>query len=118
MNKIIKHINKLPKTKILNLRPPAVQKKFEWYYNALFIMFLLFGINVFMNQKVFRIGLMIKIIWIMVILNLTHLYGGTNFSELFIVYGFLFCYIFHFIDIFMIFFFAIFVPNGNRLLEE
>lgn len=117
MNKIIRHINKLPKPESpINFRPIRT-KKFEWYYNFLFVLFLLFGVNVFMNPKIFRIGLMIKLVWIMVLGNVFYT-QQLNLAESFILYGFLFTYLFHFYDIFMIFFFAIFVPNGNRLLEE
>ena len=117
MRKIIRHINKLPSPQSpINFRPVTV-KKFEWYYNCLFVVFLIFGINVFMNPKIFRIGLMIKLIWIMILGHIFYTHQ-LNLAESFILYGFLFTYLFHFYDIFMIFFFAIFVPNGNRLLEE
>lgn len=116
MNKIIK--NKLPK-KSNNITAPNFRRteKFEWYYNFLFIMFLFFGINVYMNPKIFRIGLMIKIVWLMIIAKFFY-NQPHSFTETFLIYAFAFTYLFHFYDIFMIFFFALFVPKGNRLLEE
>lgn len=95
-------------------RPKA---KIAWYYYIIFAIFYCFGINVVFSSRNFIISLGIKVTW------LIYLIGSLNmttysFAEGFIFYTICASYLLHFFDIFCLFFFAIFLPNGHVLLKE
>lgn len=119
MKQITNFIRKIPKPYQHNIHQPhrIVRKNVSWQYYIIFCIFYLFGMNVFFTKNLFVMSLLIKLAWIIfliVTLNQTIF----TFAEGFIFYTICMTYVFHFFDIFLLFFFVIFIPNGQRLLEE
>lgn len=93
------------------------KKHINWYFYLLFYIFYVFGMNVFFTKNTFFVSLVVKLCWIIVLISNLHATTFT-FAEGFIFYAIMMTYIFHFFDIFLLLFFAIFIPNGHKLLEE
>ena len=122
MKQITNFIKKIPKpysnsTIGLQHMVHREHRKIAWQYYVVFSIFYVFGFNVFFTKNLFVISLLIKFFWIGVLLVNLH-QTVFSFAEGFIFYAICFTYVFHFFDIFLLFFFAIFIPNGQKLLEE
>lgn len=93
------------------------KKSIAWYFYILFMGFYCAGINVFFTKNLFFLSLLIKLFWINILI--INLYTTTfSFAEGFIFFTICGMYLLHFFDIFLLFFFAIFIPNGHKLFNE
>lgn len=93
------------------------KKSIAWYFYILFMTFYCAGINVFFTKNLFFLSLLIKLFWVNILI--IQLYTTTfSFAEGFIFFTICGMYFLHFFDIFLLFFFAIFIPNGHKLFNE
>lgn len=89
----------------------------SWHYTLIFLIFYIFGINVFFTKNMFMLSLLIKILWL-TILIIQLFKEPFTFVDGFIFFSICGAYLLHFFDIFLLICFAIFLPDGDRLLNE
>lgn len=117
MSKIKKYINPFPSKRSYHSYSISNRENFEvelkWYVKVLAYVLYPFGFNLFVTEKTFAAGILIKLIWICIVIHNMNL-TSFNFVEGFIAYSFLFMYFFHIFDVFIKLFLVIFVPEDNH----